>query len=175
MFFSLQGIPGVPGKRGKMGRPVKFFLIYYADLVEWKWKQDIWLLAGSFHIFKQTFPYLSSQAGRKPKTEILLSSFLPCSAQFTGIITLLRFSSATSSLLSCLWPITSLDARFNTQPWLQCPRCLYWLCSISCFALPPVLSHLPLLAVTLSNPCPILVCVMQVWVCIETFLFLVVQ
>jgi len=32
--FSLQGIPGVPGKRGKMGRPVKFFLVYYADFVE---------------------------------------------------------------------------------------------------------------------------------------------
>ena len=83
-MFSLQGIPGVPGKRGKMGRPVKFFLVYYADLVEWNWKQNIWLLAGSFRIFwwelngeiKQTFPYLFSQAGRKLKIQILFSSFL---------------------------------------------------------------------------------------------------
>lgn len=152
-MFSLQGIPGVPGKRGKMGRPVKFFLVYYADLVEWNWKQNIWLLAGSFPIFwwelnreiKQTFPRLFSQPGSKLKIQILFSSFLPCSAHFTGIFVLFhtvsmlpRILHFSDSLLQHLplWPASSLNVLFNSPSWLQHPRCLCLLCYIYCSVLP---------------------------------------
>lgn len=59
-------------------------------------------------------------------------------------LTLIGFSSATSSPLSSLWAAPSLYALFNSPPWLQHPRCLCSLCYIYCTMLPPVPSRLPL-------------------------------
>lgn len=75
-------------------------------------------------------------------------------------LTLLRFSSATSSPLSSLWPHSSLNVLFNSPPQSQHPRCLCLLYNIYCSLLPPVPPHFPLFAVILSNPCTILVSIM---------------